>query len=364
MRIPLRTGPFVLAGLLLLAGFPARAVEDQITIYTPSFEGPPALASSVSTVLNLQIWQTLRRKPARNPGELSFGKAVLIWGGALGEYSHKTAESRAEEISLLAQMVFWGKVYEFGEGAIAQTHLSIPEYKDFRTEHPERWVARVRKAEGWIEFSADIPQRRYSFEPMALTREVISRYSHPGALLMYSGLDGGKVVGTVGDEFTALEQHANGAKVRSGNVTGWVRLPRLSAERTGVVDFVGGIIRVFRGDWEGVESLMSRVIADETAPNEIRTDAFLYKGMAAARQGKPSEPAFAEARKLSPNARRCVVYTVLGKLWDYSRLQGGNSGAKVEILQDARRLLEESSYLFEPDDPWFSDTMSKLGRLM
>ena len=196
------------------------------------------------------------------------------------------------------------------------------------------------------------------------SREVIAGYSHPGALLMYSGPDGGNVVGTVGNEFTALEQHADGAKVRSGKITGWVRLPRLSAERNGVVDFVGGIVRVFRGDWDGVGLLMGRVIANDTAPNEIRTDAFLYKGMAAARQGKPSEPAFAEARKLSPNARRCIVYAVLGKLWDYSRLQGGDTGAKRELLRDARRLLEESAYLFEPDDPWFSDTMTKLGRLM
>ena len=59
---------------------------------------------------------------------------------------------------------------------------------------------------------------------------------------------------------------------------------------------------------------MQPIAGDERAPNEIRTDALLYLGLAAEKQGKSGKDAFARALALSPNARRCVVYAVFGEL--------------------------------------------------
>jgi hypothetical protein len=284
-----------------------------------------------------------------------FGEGVVVWGRPLGGYSHEIAEARAKEIALLAQFVFWGKVYEFGHGAIAQTHLSIPSYRDFRADKLELWKVDIQGPLGRLEFTADIPQRRYSFEPIVLTSEVISRYSRPGALLIYSKADGGEVVGSVGDEFTAIEHRHVVSRVRSGEITGWVRLPALSIRSPEVVDFVGGIIRVFRGDWSGVELLMNSVVENRQAPNEIRTDAWLYKGMAAARQGHSSVGAFNAARELSPTAKRCIVYTVMGMLTDYRAMQASKvrTEDRRELLESISRLLDSNRYLFSPEDPWF-----------
>jgi len=281
-------------------------------------------------------------------------------------YSHEDAEARAKEVSLLAQFVIWGKVYEYGGGAIVQANLSIPAYHDFRDAHPERWTIEIQSPAGLIRIATDMPQRRYSFEPIVLTGEVIRRYSRPGALLIYSSPRSQEAIGAVGDEFTALEHREGMVKVQSGRKTGWVRLPELSASRNEVVDFVGGIIRVFRADWAGAESLMSSVIENERAPNEIKTDAYLYRGFAAAQQNRPSEVDFLEARKLSPYARRCIVYAVMGKLSEYRLAQlGGTNGGKHkgDLLRDARRLLDEHLYLFEPDDEWVAEVSRELLKL-
>lgn len=344
---------------------PLCAVDDRITLYTPPFEGPAALGASVATILNLQIWQTLRGAPSPNPKSLLFGQGVVVWGRPLKKYSHNDAEARAKEISLLAQFVFWGKVYTYGEGAIAQTNLSIPDYRDFREAHPERWIINIRGPDGVVKFATDIPQRRYSFEPIVLTEEVIRRYSRPAALLIYASPGSQEVIGAIGNEFTAIEQREEMVKVRSGGKTGWVRLPQLSRSRSEVVEFVGGVIRIFRGDWAGAEALMSRVIENTRTPNELRTDAYLYKGLAASQQNQVSEEAFSEARKLSPYSKRCIVYAVMGKLSDYWRAQGSRASAeeKRNLLREARRLLEENEYLFEPNDSWVSEVFGGLERL-
>lgn len=367
MSTPIRRSrviPALVLASALAGGLEAGAIEDQVTLYTPSFEGPPALAGSVATVLNLQIWQTLRRAPGGD-SKLSFGSGVVVWGRPLERYSHETAEQQAKGGSLLAQFVFWGKVYPFGEQAVAQAHLSIPKYKDFRESHPEIWTVRVRRGSGDVEFSADLPERRYSFEPIVLASEVVERYSHPGALVLHPSPESPESIGTVGDEFTALEHRGDKAKVRSGKQVGWVRLPQLSQRRSEVVDFVGGLIRVFRGDWAGAESLMEKVVGNETAPNDLRTDAWLYKGFAEARQGRSPERSLQEARRLSPSARRCAVYAVMGALSEIQRLQAAGTDLLQlkSRLELARQLLEETRLLFEPGDPWLASTTNGLARL-
>jgi tetratricopeptide (TPR) repeat protein len=52
--------------------------------------------------------------------------------------------------------------------------------------------------------------------------------------------------------------------------------------------------------------MMDRVIANAQTPNEVLTDAYLYKGMAAAQQNRASKEAFAAAHALSPTDDRAT----------------------------------------------------------
>jgi hypothetical protein len=355
----------VILGLAVLSATAHGEGGDQVTLYTPAFEGPDALGTSVATILNLKIWQTLRSAPAPNPHGLSFGSGVVVWGNTLTRYSHEAAADAAKDKRLLAQFVLWGKVYEYGDGAVVQVHLSAPTYSDFRQEHPEIWEIRIARPGDDVVFKADIPQRRYSFEPIVLAKDVIARYRRPDGLELHPTRDSSAVTGTVGGKVVALEQGAGMVKVRSDGGTGWVRLPELANVRSEVVDFVGGIIRVFRGDWEGAEALMHDVTSNPHAPNDLKTDALLYQGFATARQGHSPAALFARARELSPNARRVVVYAVMGQLADYRQaLASGADGAKREtFLASIRHDLDGSRALFLDEDPWLVQTRNGLDRL-
>lgn len=365
-----------LLALLLSASPVAAGAADRVTLYTPVFQGPKDLAQSVATILNLQLWETLRAAPSPNPKGLSFGTGVVVWGRALYEYSHQQAENRAKEGALLAQLVFWGKVYEYGDGAVAETNLSIPRYEetslsipryeDYRQAHPEEWVIHFKLADGEVQIEADIPQRRYSFRPIVLAKQIIDRYSQPMALEIRERHDGGAVIGHVGEEFTRLSQTGDMVELVSGGKRGWVHLPEVSMHPSEAVNFVGGMMRALRGDWQGVEKLMNLVVINSDTPNELRTDAYLYLGLAQEKQGKSGEASLAAAVSLSPNARRCVVYSEMGALSELGRLRaaGASRPERDAALTRAQTLLTENRPLFSASDPWPEIVLRQIGKLI
>ena len=352
--------------MLCWATFPAASFAnytDQITLYTPAFEGPGVLGRAVATILNLQLFQTLR-VPRPIPGATPT-LGVVVWGQQpLDRYEHTYAELRAEQGNLLAQAVFWGKVYEYGDGAVATTNLSIPQYADFRQSHPEIWRIHIPHLAGGAVIEADIPQRRYSFRPIALSADIIARYSSR-SIPMFEARSGGSVIAEIDDEFRALASSIDSVEVLSGGRRGWVRLPELSTHGGEAIEFVGGVVRVLRGDWLGVAQMMRRITKNEHAPNELRTDAFLYLGLAEEMLGRPGTAAIDRAISLSPYARRCVVYAVMSRLAEAARAErrGDTKDQVAMALVQARQLLIENRALFSESDAWFQTTWGILAKL-
>ena len=201
----------------------AYATGDQITLFVPAFEGSKSLGKNVATVLNLQIWRTLRRAPwPNNPDNLDFGKGLILWDKIpLKEQSHIYVERIAADLSVLAQLVLWGKAFPYGDGVVVQTNLTIPNYQDFRQNRFEIWEISNNEAS----ISVDIPRRRLEMSSIVLRKETIEQYSFPSALKIYRNRVGGEPIGVVGDLFTGIQFENDLAKVQSGNVVGWVRLP-------------------------------------------------------------------------------------------------------------------------------------------
>lgn len=347
---------------LLWAGEALAATRDRVTLYTPAFQGPQQLGQSVATILNLELWETLEARHPASPRALPFGLGVVVWGRPLDEYSHVEAERRAKEISLLAQLVFWGKVYEYGDGAIAETNLSIPSYQDFRKEHPEHWTVHLHTPAGDVSLDADIPQRRYSFPALVLSRDIVTRYSRPMALEMRARRDGGPVVGHLGTDFTRIRQVGDEVELTSEGKRGWVQLPKLSSHRGDIINFVAGVMRALRGDWRGVRELMTPIANDTDSPNEIRTDAYLYAGLAQEKLGQSGADSFAAAMSLSPNARRCVIYSTMGLISQIARRRSAHaSQAEIkDLFGQAEHLLTEDRALFRESDTWPSEALRQL----
>ena len=105
----------------------AHADIDEIRLYIPAFEGPDSLGKNVATILNLQIWRTLRREPDRDPRGEDFGRGMIVWGVTpLKEGSHVGAEQAATKDNIASQFVLWGETFPYGSGVISQTYFSIP----------------------------------------------------------------------------------------------------------------------------------------------------------------------------------------------------------------------------------------------
>jgi hypothetical protein len=327
-----------LAGAMAPGRASALVNPDQITVYAPAFEGPGALGRNVATILQLQLWHSFRRMPwPRNPENHDFGPAVIVWGPEpLPGLDHDHAESAAQRFDLLAQMAIWGRAYPYGGGVAVQANITLPAYQDFREAHFERWRVEL---EGEI-FEVDVPRRRFEVSSIVLDAGIVAKYSLPSALEIHSARRGGELLGSVGNEIRAIQFEPDLAYVRSGGVEGWVRLPELSRKRSELVEVAAGIVRVYRGDFDGAIVSFTRVLDNPNTRTPLRIDALLYRG-----------EDFLQAYELSPFAQTTVRYLIMS---DLAALARGDlsADAAAEVRARLRSTIERERYLFAPDDPW------------
>ncbi len=347
---------FIISALIpanLMAGV------DQVSIYIPSFDGPKELGRNVATVLNLQIWQTLRRAPwPENPDNLHFGYGLIYWDNeTLSEQSHTEAERTIKGLSMLAQMSFWGKAYQYGGGVVVQSNLSIPAYNDFRENKFEIWKTKLNGKT----IELDIPRRRIEMSSIVLEPSVIEKYSLPSALKMYKNQVGDEEVGEVGDSYVAIKFVPGFAYVKSKGIKGWVRLPQLSKRPTEIVDFVAGVIRVFRGDWRGAAVKMQGVINNANTKRPLKIDAYLYRGMALERQGESGRKMFEYTYRLNPYSKTTIQYLIMSDLSALNRLTGVTKDKEGnEIKKRIKDTILEYRYLFRDDNPWLFKVQENL----
>jgi hypothetical protein len=346
---------------------------EEVSIFVPYFSGRDGLSTSVTTVLALQVWQTLRRSGADASGE-DFGKG-LVRSFAVPQppKSHQTAEAMARQASVMAQLVLWGSVQNYGNGAIVQAFLSIPEYRplankyyaDFRTKHEEEWVVRIAVHDGEAVFRVNLPRRRVAFEPIIIPREVIEKYSSPGSIALYDPNIPRRKIGSIGNTFVALEQRGDSALVRSDKVIGIVRLPEISKYRSEIVDFVGGLIRIFRGDWAGAIDSLALVIENPHAPTDLRIDSHLYRAMALSKIGRPGHEEINRAFRLNPYLDRIAAYAVMERLalFEHMTRTGASAGERRSVIAQARQLIDRHRKLFLEEDPWVKEIISGLQQI-
>jgi hypothetical protein len=311
---------------------------DNISAFVPNFAGPEGLSKGVTTVLQLQLWSTLRASDNQSRGDFGSGG---ITPDDLGRKpaSFEEAEGLANGPDTGSQFVLFGSVRPYGEGAMFRSYLAIPNYQDLRDEKKERWnlIFRVT-SESVLSVEADIPQRRYVFGLGIISDELLREYGSLTAIPLYARPGGGKVVGALGKRFTALEAGENAVRVQSGNQTGWVRTPRLLTKPSEAVDFLIGLIRIFRGDWEGAQPFLVRIYQNTYSTNDIRVDALLYLALCLEKQGRSGRRFIDEAGTLNPYAQRVAVYSIMSDIAELKRLVDRRA-AQQEIRSKAETLL-------------------------
>jgi hypothetical protein len=337
----------------------ADAQDDLVTLYIPAFSGPPELGLNVATVLNLQIWRTLRKA---HQGK-TFGRGLIIWDtDHLAGRSFEVADEMARrgldlsnQRRVYPQLVFWGQTQVFGAGVVVEAFLSIPPISgDGRIR--DRWEVTIQKEPIDLIIDADLPERRYEFSPIVLKKELVKSYTKPTALPIYASREATTPIGNVGAKFEAREQHDEWVRLESDGKDGWVPLPNLAKERNELVDFVGGVIRIFRSDWNGAITLFEKVVKNARAPTALKIDALLYQVMAKSKAGQDPTASLKKALDLSPLRRTTIVYSVMAKLEVLSREIVSPSGAKTvaNLIQKIETELQDNRQLFSPGDTWLA----------
>ncbi|MEA2463631.1 MAG: hypothetical protein QOJ98_1378 [Acidobacteriota bacterium] len=278
--------------------------QHMVRVLTPAFLGRGGLGTSVRTVLNLQLLQTLY-VPENNPTS----EGAVIWSDPLETPSHDEAVRAARSAG--AQLALWGEAIEYANGVVVQAALTVDDRAEHTPTRALRWDTTVRYAGRDFVFGASVPSVSYEFEPFVLPRAVVVQFAEPSDLVMYSTRQGGVVRGTVGNEFDVIENHGDRIFVESAGVRGWVRLPQLSEVRPEIVDFVGGIMRIMRRDWRRADRSLTAVINNPVTPSRVLQDAHLYRAFARAGLKKSCRDDIAAARGINPYTRSVGMFGIM-----------------------------------------------------
>lgn len=348
----LRSTSIAFLSLCAAAGTLRAVEEPQIHILVPRFDGIPNIGGSVATVLNLELWRTMKASPKVN-GVLFSGR--VSWSPeALPEQSHISAEEVAQKPHVTAQMVLWGKAWEFGNGVVAQTYLSLPNYEDLRPTWPERWFVKLKLNKADAEWELDIPTRRYEFPPIALRSEVVSQFRDVGGLILYRDQELQHPLHKLEmTNFTGSGHAGDRSQLTLPNgETGWIKLPKLSDQTSSIINFVGGVIRIFRGDYAGAQELLQSVSRAEDANQQLRLDSLLYLALAADRLDADPLVYTRAALKLNPYSAAAVRYhlTAQCSVFSRNRMSEGRTDTRA-FVNALNKTIGDYGYLLAADDP-------------
>ncbi len=347
-----------MAGILVILTSAAAASEARVTLIVPPFGGQGGLGPNVATLLNLQVWQTLRKRSPDEPAR-AFGHGLVQSVPGPGPADHEAAAQRALDNNPSAQLVLWGQVLHFGDGVVVQAYLTLPSYPKGRREPAQVWHELWRRGAREHVFDLDIPSRHYTFTPIVLAEDIVKRYTDIEGLQVFDKAVGGKLKGVVDHEMTALSLGGDAVQVRSGKVTGWLLLPQLSSARTEVVDFTGGVVRILRTDWQGAYELFQTVVENPHTTASLRVDALLFQALARAHQRRNGEHELDEALRRNPLSRTVAAYAMMDQAAALARHPGGDDAAAH--VGRLRTLVEQYAYLFPKEDGFLAEVIALLG---
>lgn len=316
--------------------YPAAGAQS-VTLGVPRFAAEPvALGLNVSTILGLQIFTTFRKAIE---GRVFFGDALLLWSPealSADVATHELAETWGRERN--CRLVLWGAVVPYASHVVVQAQLTV--LPSSVEKQPETPVVNVPGA-GPIRLS--LPSARYTFTPLVLKKQVVDAYTRPEALVLYSEPHGrGQRRGSVGPRFKALQATAQTVQVTGSAGAGWLNLPELAENHSEISDFISGVIRVFRADYDGARQYLHRVLRNPEAGITVKSDAYLYLAIAdyQMRDSRSAAANVERARSLDPygaSAARAAVFLALP-----SAFRDGNPAQLRQRVEVARALVPDT----------------------
>jgi hypothetical protein len=334
----LATALAVAAGVCLGAS-PVRADGSGAVVVAAFTSEDPELGLRAMRILHLQIWKTLRKPAPESPKRTAY----------YDPYRRPTSQAEAEKVASVsgAPMTVWGQAWDYKPGLAIQAYLSISPDGSAAESGAPIWTVTFPGARS---IGVRLPTSRYEFAPMTVDRATAQVANDFSEIPTFAEKGSHQPVGVLGDSFQAQEQDREWTRVLAAGQVRWVHLPRLSETQAEVVNFVGGLIRVRRGDAKGALDLLGRVVRNPRARTGIRSAAYLLMAAAASQPGAPDRTQALsytdEARGIAPLDPAPIKFACMAHFAAFARGDGAGH------LTAARELLATNRDVFSPDDSW------------
>lgn len=347
----------IMAIVVAVASSHVYAYNDEITLFLQTLEGPTEFSVNVTTIIELQLMRTLRTSGGVIGKRAHFGKGRIFRNKEkLTINGFVDADNIAKSgNNLNPQGVLWGKCWLFADGVAVQTYLTLPSYEDYRSERNEVWKISIAGASNVYEFLVDAPSRRYELPVIIVPTPVVQKYSTPDGMPIYSDITRTTIITHLGSDgvydFKALEHRGDFTKIRTDKAVGWLYLPALSQANTQLIDFVSGVIRMFRSDYSGALESFSNV-TESSDSMYIRRDSLLFSTLAKAKLGRSCHSTAQGAVQLNPFSTTSVKYLVM---CDLEELKMEKSLERRSVIA-SNILTTVSIYrkLFSDNDEWMA----------
>ena len=341
-----------IVGLIALSSF-KTASADLVGVYWPAFTEPPgsSLGLNASTILNLAVFQTLRRAPYPNPQKLDFGDGQIMWSEQpLGDQPPFDVARMTNN-----QMVLTGAAFPFGNGAIVTARLYVTALTEKDRER-QTWNLRFESTAGRppVELTLDVlPERAFEFRSIPLQGADLSAYSSPALLEVHSDGAGGPVIGRVENGLKAVTQDGPVAHVKTyAGLDGYLVLPKMTPEVNAMASFTGAIVRVLRADWAGAGQLFGK-LSEASTPTSSFVDAQLLSAYCLEQQGQSGREFVERAVVLRPSAPRVVKYRIMVLASDLARrMKAGDQGGANALLADLTSAVGRAVQILGREDEW------------
>jgi hypothetical protein len=281
---------------------PEEGTTGEIATLVPAFTGE-GLGQNVGTVLNLEIWRTLRIPATLWPDQKSRIRAIVSWSTEpLPDSSYEYTEAFARRTDF--QLVLWGSIVRYGDGILAQPLLTILPGKIADLDDTISWSVSNKDAG---RLSVRIPRLRYELPPIILGNDLLELYPTPASVKIYRGEQNkppsvrrlGPPIGELGRDYIALVNAGDFTRVKNERgQEGWIYLPKLAGDNE-IVNFVGGLIRLLRRDYSGAVELLAKVSASDASVG-LKVDSFHLQALATAKLNNDPGTFIYSAKKLNP----------------------------------------------------------------
>lgn len=325
---------------------------EPLRILIPQFSGPKPISKNVRTTIYFELSQAFGTREKLDKG------AWLLYGSSeLAQPTHNAAIYEATWASIRADLVLWGIVNDFSDGAVIQLFLTITRIIEERQARPEIWkIAATDSTNKQYNFSKSIPSLYYEFEPLKLDKNVILKFEDPKGIPLYKSKNSDEIIGYLGEIYWFLEFRDRAILVESNGKIGWLHLLNLSNQKNEALFFAQSVVQFFRGDWTGCINSLSDMLKNPNIPKSLRIDSLIYQGIALEKIGKSGSDNFVLAYSLNKLNKTAASYLLMSRISDLEKAKRYNNMAQIqEGIRRLKVLLMSTKVLFDQNEEWFNN---------